>query len=72
MTATIARWSVAHKRAVIACWLLLTIAGIASIGPATKALSDQFSVPGREGWQTNAASCERSETAATTRRSCRW
>jgi len=54
MTATIARWSVAHKRAVIACWLLLTIAGIASIGPATKALSDQFSVPGREGWQTNA------------------
>ena len=54
MTATIARWSLAHKRAVVACWLLLTVAGIASVGSATKALSDQFSVPGREGWQTNA------------------
>jgi len=54
MTATIARWSLAHKRTVVACWLLLTVAGIASVGSATKALSDQFSVPGREGWQTNA------------------
>jgi putative drug exporter of the RND superfamily len=54
MTATIARWSLAHKRAVVACWLLLTIVGIASVGSATRALSDQFSVPGREGWETNA------------------
>ncbi len=35
-------------------WLLITIAGIASAGRATRALSQEFSVPGREGSTTNA------------------
>jgi RND superfamily putative drug exporter len=54
MTATIARWSLAHRRLVVSGWLVLTVVGIASVGSATKAISAQFSVPGREAWQTNA------------------
>jgi RND superfamily putative drug exporter len=38
----------------VAFWLILTLAGIASASSATKALSDQYSVPGREGYDTNA------------------
>ncbi len=44
-----------HRRLVAISWLILTVAGMASAGPAWKALSDQFSVPGREGYETNAA-----------------
>jgi putative drug exporter of the RND superfamily len=40
---------------VVGFWLLVTVVGIASVGSATKALSDQFSVPGREGYETNTA-----------------
>lgn len=36
-------------------WLAVTAAGIASSGAAFKAFSDQYSVPGREGYETNAA-----------------
>ena len=32
---------------------LLTIAGIAAAGPATDALEPEFSVPDKEGWETN-------------------
>ncbi len=39
----------AHKRAVVAFWVILTIAGLASAGPASKAFKQKFSVPGREG-----------------------
>jgi len=34
---------------VAAAWLILTLAGMASAGTAYKALSDQYTVPGREG-----------------------
>ena len=53
--ASITRWVLAHRRVVTVFWLLVTIVGIASVSSATKALSDQFSVPGREGYQTNTA-----------------
>jgi putative drug exporter of the RND superfamily len=52
MTA-ITRWVLAHKRIVVGFWVLLTLVGIASAGPASKALKQKFSVPGREGWATN-------------------
>src|SRR5271165_1250243 len=52
MTAT-TRWVLAHKRMVVAFWLVLTLVGIASAGTATKALKQKFSVPGREGFVTN-------------------
>src|SRR5256714_3826428 len=51
--ARITRWVLAHKRIVVAFWLVLTLVGMASAGSATKALKQKFSVPGKEGWQTN-------------------
>jgi putative drug exporter of the RND superfamily len=50
---TLTRWVLAHKRLVVATWLLLTVGGIAAAGPAGRALSKDYSVPGREGWETN-------------------
>src|SRR5690349_22784725 len=52
MTA-ITRWVLAHKRLVVVAWVLLTFVGIGVAGPATKALKQKFSVPGKEGWETN-------------------
>jgi RND superfamily putative drug exporter len=52
MTAT-TRWVLAHKRIVVAFWLVLTLIGAASAGTATKALKQKFTVPGREGFVTN-------------------
>jgi putative drug exporter of the RND superfamily len=43
----------AHKRIVVAFWLVLTLVGMASAGSATKALTQKFSVPGKEAWETN-------------------
>ncbi len=50
---TLTRWVLAHKRIVVATWVVLTLIGAASAGSATKALKQKFSVPGKEGWQTN-------------------
>jgi putative drug exporter of the RND superfamily len=47
------RWSLAHRRLVVAFWLVLTIVGMATVGQAVKAMNQKFSVPGREGWETN-------------------
>jgi putative drug exporter of the RND superfamily len=55
MIVSITRWSLAHKRLVVVLWLTVTVVGIASAGAATKALSDQYSVPGRQGYETNRA-----------------
>jgi putative drug exporter of the RND superfamily len=51
---SLTRWVLAHKRIVVAAWLVLTIAGVAASGPATNALEPEFSVPGKEGWETQA------------------
>jgi putative drug exporter of the RND superfamily len=42
-----------HKRLVAASWILLTIVGIGAAGPASSALDQRFSVPGREGWEAS-------------------
>jgi RND superfamily putative drug exporter len=47
------RWVLAHKRIVAVFWLLLTIAGAAAAGPASRALEPEFSAPDKEGWETN-------------------
>jgi RND superfamily putative drug exporter len=52
---SLTRWVLAHKRTVVISWILLTIAGIAAAGPASRALDQKFSVPGKEGWETNVA-----------------
>jgi putative drug exporter of the RND superfamily len=52
---SLTRWVLSHKRTVVISWLLLTVVGIAVSGPATDALTPGYSVPGREGWETNEA-----------------
>ncbi|MGZ8634861.1 MAG: MMPL family transporter, partial [Solirubrobacteraceae bacterium] len=42
-----------HKRLVAATWILLTLVGIAAAGPASSALDQRFSVPGKEGWEAS-------------------
>jgi RND superfamily putative drug exporter len=46
-------WILRHKRLVVAAWLAVVIAAFAAVGPAGSALSQQFNVPGREGFETN-------------------
>ena len=53
------RWVLAHKRTVVLLWLLLAIAGAMAAGPASRALDPEFSVPNREGWETNVAIAQR-------------
>jgi putative drug exporter of the RND superfamily len=48
-----ARGVLRHKRLVAIAWILLTIVGMAAAGPASKALDQRFSVPGREGWDAS-------------------
>src|SRR5262245_23523821 len=51
--APLTRWVLAHKRIVVVFWVLVTLAGVASAGPASRALKQPCSVPGKEGWVTN-------------------
>src|SRR5437016_5002890 len=53
MMTSLTRWVLAHKRLVAAFWVLVTLVGIATVGTSTGAFSKKFSVPGREGYQTN-------------------
>jgi RND superfamily putative drug exporter len=50
---SLTRWILAHRRLVVGFWVLITVVGIATAGAATKAMDQKFSVPGREGWDTN-------------------
>ena len=59
MMSSLTRWVLAHKRTVAVLWLALTIAGVAAAGPASDALEPEFSVPNKEGWETNVAITER-------------
>jgi putative drug exporter of the RND superfamily len=53
MISTITSWVVRHKRLVIGFWIVLTLVGGAASGPASKAMDQKFSVPGKEGWEAN-------------------
>jgi RND superfamily putative drug exporter len=50
---SLTRWVLDHKRLVVGLWLAITIAAFAAIQPAGNALSQEFGVPGREGFETN-------------------
>ena len=50
---SLTRWVLAHKRTVALSWLVLALVGVAAAGPAADALEPEFSVPGKEGWETN-------------------
>ncbi|MDQ3769646.1 MAG: MMPL family transporter, partial [Actinomycetota bacterium] len=56
---SLTRWVLAHKRTVVTFWIATTIVGMLAAGPATDALEPEFSVPDREGWETNVAIAER-------------
>jgi RND superfamily putative drug exporter len=56
---SLTRWVLAHKRIVVAAWIVLTVAGIAASGPASKAMNQKFTVPGKEGWETNVSIAQR-------------
>ena len=50
---TLTRWVLNHKWLVVGFWVALTIGAFAAIQPAGSALSQEFSVPGKEGYETN-------------------
>jgi RND superfamily putative drug exporter len=50
----ISRVALAHRRWVGLFWLVITVAGMATVGTTVNRLSTQFSVPGREGYETGA------------------
>ena len=50
---TLTRWVLLHKRLVAGSWLVIAIAAFASIKPASDALSQEFPVPGQEGFEIN-------------------
>jgi RND superfamily putative drug exporter len=50
---TVTRWVLTHKRVVVGLWLAITIAAFSAIEPAGKALSQQFDLPGQEGYEVN-------------------
>ena len=50
---SLTRWVLAHKRIVVAFWIAATVAGVFAAGPATRALTQELSVPDREGSVTN-------------------
>src|SRR4051812_19329713 len=52
--ATWTRWVLAHGRIVALVWVLLTVAGGAAASQISDSLSQSFSSPGREGFDTNA------------------
>jgi RND superfamily putative drug exporter len=53
MLSLLTRRVLRHKRLVAIGWVLLTVVGMGAAGPASEALDQRFSVPGREGWDTS-------------------
>ena len=51
--ARLSRFVLAHKRIVVAFWLLVTVASVIAVPAAVDSLSQDFSVPGREGAETS-------------------
>jgi RND superfamily putative drug exporter len=51
--AVLTSWVLEHKTTVMGLWLAIAVAAFAAIGPATDSLSQQFTVPGEEGFETN-------------------
>jgi len=50
----LSRFVLAHRVAVSLFWLAITVVGFATVATTTNRLSVQFSVPGREGFETSA------------------
>jgi RND superfamily putative drug exporter len=48
----LARWVLAHRRVVIALWIVVFLAGGIGAGNVAKRLSINFALPGQPGWET--------------------
>jgi RND superfamily putative drug exporter len=55
MLTSLTRWVLAHKRTVTIFWIVVTVVGAATVSQSIKSFSNEFSIPGREGYQTNVA-----------------
>jgi putative drug exporter of the RND superfamily len=51
--AGLTRFVLGHRRLVVGFWVMLTIVGIVTVGKANESFTEEFSVPGREGYETN-------------------
>ncbi|HZG35623.1 MAG TPA: MMPL family transporter [Gaiellaceae bacterium] len=51
--AALTDWVLSHKRLVVGLWLVVWVAAVVALGPAGSSLSQQFSIPGREGFEAN-------------------
>ena len=51
--ATLARWVLGHKKTVVLVWLIIAAAAFAAVKPSVDSLSDEFTVPGWESFETN-------------------
>ncbi len=51
----ISRFVLGHKRLVVAFWIVMTIVGVVSAGPAANALSTRFDLPGSDSSDVNEA-----------------
>jgi RND superfamily putative drug exporter len=47
------RWVLGHKLLIAAGWLIVTLVGFAFVQKATNSLSQQFSLPGQQAYETN-------------------
>jgi putative drug exporter of the RND superfamily len=47
------RWVLGHKKLVVVLWAVLTVAGVAAIGPANRSFEQQFNIPGKEAFVAN-------------------
>ena len=50
---SLTRWVLSHKRTVVVFWIVMAVAGVVAAGPASRALTAEFSVPDKEGSVTN-------------------
>ena len=50
----ITRWALRHKRLVVGFWLVLTVLGLAFSKKATAALTQEYTLPGHQSYETNA------------------
>src|ERR671924_288358 len=50
----LSQFVLAHRRWVGLFWLVVTVVGVATVSTTINRLSTQFSVPGREGFETSA------------------
>ena len=43
---TLTRWVLGHRKLVVALWVVLAAAGVATMGPANRSFEQQFNIPG--------------------------